>query len=485
MTAGERATVASAAEGLPPARALVVDDDATVRRAVARVLLSRGFRVDTADGGESALASIAIDPPDVALVDLSMPEMNGLEVLKRIRAAHPSVVVVMMTAYADMETAVTAVKLGAFQFLTKPFTNNEAVAVAMQKAVEYQRLTNRAAELERRFEAQERVGELLGTSAKMQAVYRLIEGVAATTSTVLVLGESGTGKELVARAVHQHSARSTAPFVAVNCAAIPRELVESELFGHERGAFTGAHNARAGLFESAHRGTVFLDEVGDLPLPAQVKLLRTLQESEIKRVGSDETKIVDVRVLAATNEDLIAKITNGTFRRDLFYRLNVIAIKLPALRERGDDVLLLAHHFIQRLAVRMRRPPKTFAPSALLLLREHAWPGNVRELENAVEHAFVLSPGKVIEAADLPVESSAIEAAPSVHHTSSERERRPAGELFDLPYAEAKRRSAARFDEVYVTELIRRAGGNLAEAARQAGLDRANFRRLVRKQNTD
>jgi transcriptional regulator with GAF, ATPase, and Fis domain len=312
----------------------------------------------------------------------------------------------------------------------------------------------------------------------MLEVYRIIEGVASTASTVLILGESGTGKELAARAIHQTSPRAQKAFVPVNCAAIPKDLVESELFGHVRGAFTGANVARAGLFESANEGTIFLDEVADLPLSAQVKLLRTLQDGEIKRVGSDETTIVDVRVIAATNVDLPQSITRGTFRRDLYYRLNVIPLSLPPLRERGDDVLLLAHHFIQKFARKMNRPLKRLSVEAMSALRSYPWPGNVRELEHAIEHAFVLSRNDELVARDFPVADSAPSAQPDAAARSSAA---PSSDMLDLTYAEAKRRVLDEFEDAYVTGLIRRCGGNTSEAARQAGLDRSNFRSLQRK----
>jgi DNA-binding NtrC family response regulator len=338
----------------------------------------------------------------------------------------------------------------------------------------------------------------------MVDVFRLIEGVAPTSSTVLILGESGTGKELVARAIHQMSPRSKKPFVAVNCGAIPKELVESELFGHVRGAFTGAHGARAGLFETADGGTILLDEVGDLPLAAQVKLLRVLQDGEIKRVGADEARTVDVRVLAATNVDLMSRIQAGQFRRDLYYRLNVIAIELPSLRERGDDVVLLANHYLQKFARSMQREPKQLGPDAVRALREYEWPGNVRELEHAIEHAMVLSQKDVICASDLPFArasgtfreasiSSLLPERASVR--SAAEEPRPASEprpvvdptramfaeLAELPYAEAKRRLVSLFDSTYTGEILRRTSGNMSEAARRAGLDRSNFRRLLRR----
>jgi DNA-binding NtrC family response regulator len=461
-----------------PIHVLVVDDDATFRRSLTRLLLARGFTVDTVDSGEAALEYIATRDPDAALVDLQMPGMSGLEVLRKMREVRPDLAVIMMTGFADVNVAVEALRSGAYHFLTKPFASNDAVALTVQKAAEHHRLAERAQDLELRLAAQERFGELIGICPKMLDVYRVIDGVAATTSTVLVLGESGTGKELAARAIHQRSGgRAQKAFVPVNCAAIPKELVESELFGHVRGAFTGANAQRAGLFESANGGTIFLDEIGDLPLSAQVKLLRVLQEGEVKRVGADDTKIVDVRVIAATNVDLPERVASGAFRRDLFYRLNVIPLHLPPLRERGDDILMLAHHFVRKFARRMSRPVKKLSAEAIELLRVYAWPGNVRELEHAIEHAFVLSRGDDLGARDLPIAATNAPAgaAPALSHAAL------GGDVLDLPFNEAKRRTVATFEESYARALMRRTGGNTAEAARQAGLDRSNFRRLLRK----
>jgi DNA-binding NtrC family response regulator len=312
------------------------------------MLMSRGIEVLTSEDGRAALEILARERVDVALVDLMMPNMGGLELLQRTKEKGIEVEIIMMTAFGDVETAVQAVRAGAYHFLTKPFRSNDEVIVTVAKAAERRQLIDRAQKLEQKLEQQERFGELIGNSTSMQEVYRLAVGVAAASSTVLILGESGTGKELTARAIHQHSSRAGKPFVAVNCSAIPVDLVESELFGHLRGAFTGATATREGLFEVANHGTIFLDEVGDLPPLAQVKLLRTLQEGEIKRVGSNETKLVDVRVVAATNVDLRSRIAEGKFREDLFYRLNVVAIELPPLRARRDDIPLLAYHFLQK-----------------------------------------------------------------------------------------------------------------------------------------
>jgi two-component system response regulator HydG len=469
------------ADNEAPVHVLVVDDEPGLRRSLGRILTARGFQVGTAEDGARGLEYIYTQGPDVALVDIMMPEMGGLELLARAKEKRASVEIIMMTAHADVEDAVAAVKAGAYHFLTKPFVSNDAVAIAVSQAAEHKRLIDRTRRLQQRLEAQERFGELIGTSPKMIAVYKLIEGVATATSTVLILGESGTGKELVARAIHQRSARANKPFVAVNCAAIPKELVESELFGHVRGAFTGAQNARAGLFETAHTGTIFLDEVGDLPLASQVKLLRTLQEGEVKRVGADDTKVVDVRVLAATNVDLKARIDAGSFRTDLYYRLNVIAIHLPALRERGDDAALLAYHFIQKYCRRMERENKKLAPDALQALREYEWPGNVRELEHAIERAVVLAQGDAIVRSDLPFEAQFPDELPTRAVPLNASRFALSPQITDLPYAEAKKLATTLFEEAYIEELMRRAGGNLSEAARQAGVDRSNFKRIVRK----
>jgi DNA-binding NtrC family response regulator len=458
-----------------PPRVLVVDDEPALRRSLARLLLSRGMAVLTADDGRTALEVLSKEPVDVVLLDLVMPNIGGLQVLEHIKATCPEVEAIMMTAFADVETAVASVRAGAYHFLTKPFRSSDEVVLTVVKAAERRRLLDRAVMLERRLEQMEQFGELIGNSRKMQEVYRLAMGVAPTSSTVIILGESGTGKELTARAIHQHSSRKSQPFVAVNCSAIPVDLVESELFGHMRGAFTGATSTRAGLFETADKGTLFLDEVGDLPPIAQVKLLRALQEGEIKRVGSNETRIVDVRVVAATNVELRERIREGRFREDLYYRLNVVAISLPPLRERADDIPLLAFHFLRKYAQRTGKDVRKISPEALKTLEGQHWPGNVRELENAIEHAVVFCRDDTITAGDLPVDRGPSRPAPAEDLAGF-----PAG-LADLPYRDAKQRALDAFDAAYFRTLLERAGGNLSEAARQAGLDRSNFRRTVKR----
>jgi DNA-binding NtrC family response regulator len=462
-----------------PPRVLVVDDEPALRRSVARLLLGRGMHVLTAEDGASAIKVLSAEQVDVALVDLMMPNVDGLQLLEHVKAKLTGVQVVIMTAFGDVETAVRAVRAGAYHFLTKPFRSNDEVAVTVAKAAEHGRLANHAAMLARRLEQMEKFGGLIGNSPPMQEVYRRAMGVAATSSTVLILGESGTGKELTARAIHQHSPRADGPFVPVNCSAIPMELLESELFGHVRGAFTGATSTREGLFAAADGGTLFLDEVGDLPAMAQVKLLRVLQEGETKRVGSDRTRTVDVRVIAATNVDLRERMLSGKFREDLYYRLNVVSITLPPLRERRDDIPLLASHFLRKYAARVGQAGRELSVETIRALQQQQWPGNVRELENAIEYALVFCKGDVVTPADLPFDSSGSRAA----RPAGPEE--PAGGLAatvaTLPYREAKQMALNAFNRAYFQAVLERTGGNMSRAAAAAGLDRSNFRRAARR----
>jgi two-component system response regulator AtoC len=480
-------------DGDDAVRVLVVDDEDALRSTLARVLRQRGMEASTAENAFVALDLLDKERFDVVLVDVRMPGMTGPQFLERVRATGMPVEVIMMTAFADIATTVSAVKAGAFGFLTKPFVSNESVIIEVLNAAQFKRLRQKTRDLERAL-ARSPAGEMVGNCPAMRDVYRLINGVATTNSTILVLGESGTGKELVARAVHERSRRADKPLVTINCAAIPKELVESELFGHTRGAFTTAVAARAGLFESANGGTLFLDEIGDLPTSAQVKLLRTLQSGEVKPVGSDTVKHVDVRVIAATNADLKAAIAAGTFRQDLFYRLNVIAIRLPPLRERGDDMLILAHHFIQKHARLAGRPAARLGNEAAMCLQRYSWPGNVRELEHAIEHAVVLSESDTIMPSALPIEVSGADAPLSLPMGLPEPQQ-PAPSsvtslvetlgLSQIAYAEAKKRMLADFNDAYVGALLRASSGNMSEAARRSGLDRSNFRRLVRSTSVD
>jgi DNA-binding NtrC family response regulator len=470
---GNQDEVSTALDGAPP-RVLVVDDEPEMRRTVARVLSTRGMDVMTANDGRMAMELLSREAIDVALIDLMMPQVGGFELLEELRGGGVDTEVIIMTAYADVETAVRAMHTGAYHFLTKPFRSHDEVVHTVSKATEHRRLRDRTVALERRLETMQRFGELIGNSARMREVYRMATGVAPTSSTVLILGESGTGKELTARAIHQHSSRAERPFVAVNCSAIPESLVESELFGHVRGAFTGATSTRAGLFEAADGGTIFLDEVGDLPPLAQVKVLRALQEGEIKRVGSDETRRVDTRVIAATNVDLKERIAQGRFREDLFYRLCVVQIVLPALRERPEDIPMLAYHFLHKYATGPKSDVRRIDAEAMNVLQSQPWPGNVRELENAIQHAVVFCKGNCISPLALPMARTRT-APPPVSVAG------PVAALADLPYRLAKQKAVDEFDRGYFSTLLERTAGNVSEAARQAGLDRSNFRRAARK----
>jgi two-component system, NtrC family, response regulator HydG len=456
--------------GEDPIRVLVVDDDAASLRSVERILKARGFEVETATSGAEAVEFVSSKLADVMLLDLVMPGMSGLDVLKKTKAIGSGIEVVIMTAFGDVDAAVTAVKAGAHDFLTKPFQSPDALAHSVAKAAEHGRLIARAQRLEKELEIRERYGDIIGSSPPMREVYRTVDSVAHSASTVLLQGESGTGKELVARAIHSRGPRAGKPFVPVNCSAIPETLVEAELFGHVRGAFTGAIETRLGLFETANGGTIMLDEIGDLPLQVQVKLLRALQEGEIKRVGSSESIRVDVRVVAATNVNLQLAMKEKRFREDLYYRLCVITIPLPPLRERTEDIPLLAYHFLRKYTARSGRDVKRISVEAMRALRSHSWPGNVRELENAIERSVVMSRGDVILPGDLP---------PSVSDTAMTA--LTPNLLLDLPFAEAKRKAVEQFEASYAFSTLKRAGGNVSEAARQAGMDRSNFRRILRK----
>ncbi len=453
-----------------PTRVLVVDDEAELLRAVARILKARGFDVGMAGNGLEALEILEKQDFDVMLVDLVMPGMTGLDLLTRAKSSHERLEVVIMTAFADVDTAVAAVKAGAYDFLTKPFPSSDTVALAVSKACEHGRLLDKTKRLEQELEVRERYGDIVGSSPPMLEVYRMIDSVAHSSSTVLLQGESGIGKELVARAIHNRGSRSSKPFVPVNCSAIPETLVESELFGHLRGSFTGAVTTKMGLFEAANGGTILLDEVGELLLSVQVKLLRVLQEGEIKRVGATESVKIDVRVIAATNVDLYRAIQQGEFREDLYYRLNVIRIPIPPLRQRLDDIPVLAYHFLRKYALRSGRDIEKISIDAMQSLLSYSWPGNVRELENAIERSVVMAKGDTVTVSDLP-DSVVKSERLFVSHSAS----------FDLPFAEAKKKMVENFERDYVKEVLRKAGGNVSEAARRAALDRSNFRRIIKK----
>ncbi|MHB8766728.1 MAG: sigma-54-dependent transcriptional regulator [Deferrisomatales bacterium] len=380
------------------AKVLVVDDDASLRRILEYNLAEEGHAVATAGSGEEALEALQKSRFDLVVTDIKMPGMDGMDLLKRIKAAASETQVIVITAFGTIEMAVEAMKAGAFEYITKPF-NRDELKLSARKALRLRSLETDNMRLQKEVTRRYGFENIVGDSPQMQRVFRLIEKVADTDAAVLVTGDSGTGKELVARALHYRSARAKRPFVAVNCAAIPRELLESELFGHVKGAFTGAIRDRSGKFEEAHGGTLFLDEIGDLPIELQAKILRALQEKEVTPVGSNQVTEVDVRIVAATNRDLEAEIDEGAFREDLYYRLAVVPIHMPSLRERPDDIPLLVAHFLRALG-----PGETVSvtPAAQEALKRYPWRGNVRELENTIERLLILREGDEIGVDDLP-----------------------------------------------------------------------------------
>jgi two-component system, NtrC family, response regulator HydG len=388
-------------------RVLIVDDEADVRDTLAKIVAHEGYDVDVAEDGNSALVRFAEHPADVVVTDLKMPNMSGMQLLHRLRAEHSDVPVIVVTADVDTSSAVAAMRAGADNYLTKP-TTSEVVALAIERALERREVRIEAENFRRQF--RDRDGEglqgLVGTSAAMQGVYRVARQVSAARATVLITGESGTGKGELARAIHALGPRAKKPFVSLHCAALAETLLESELFGHEKGSFTGADKRRLGKFEQAEGGTLFLDEVGEIPISTQIKLLSVLQERAFQRVGGNESIHVDVRLIAATNRDLIADVREGRFREDLYYRLNVVGIEMPPLRLRGGDIIVLANHFLRKFADENHVRITGFTDEARAKLLTHLWPGNVRALENAIERAVVLCEGTTIDESDLPFESA-------------------------------------------------------------------------------
>ena len=390
-------------ESLPVPHILVVDDDTEVRYSLNRVLSSQHYRVEEAPSGEAGVAAVKREAPDVVLLDNRMTGISGLETLQHIRAANPKQLVILMTAYGTAQTAIEAMKYGAFDYVVKPFDPAKLIAL-VQSALSTQADIRSAGVVQPVINSEEHKEGIVGASVPMQQVFKVIGQVTTSDVTVMITGESGTGKELVARSIHRHSHRSSKPFVAVNCSAIPENLIESELFGHERGAFTGATAQRLGKFEYCDGGTIFLDEIGDMTPATQTKILRVLQEGEIQRVGSSDTLKVNVRVIAATNKDLEALVKAKEFREDLYYRLNVVRLRLPPLRERVEDVPQIVDFFLQNLAKSKKTKARKVSPEALAILCRHDWPGNVRELENMIYRSAVIAQGDAILPKDLPDE---------------------------------------------------------------------------------
>ena len=451
---------------------LIVDDEASMREMLRIVLRRDGYDVVLAENGRGAIAHLQAGPFDLLLSDIRMPDVSGVEVLRTAKAINPQIVAFMMTAFASTDTAVEAMRLGALDYFTKPF-NMDELRMKIRQHVETCQLKQENLLLKRALNSRHEFGSILGRSDAMQVVFSTIETVANTSSTVLVSGESGTGKELVARAIHFNSLRRDRPFVAINCGAVPETLLESELFGHVRGAFTGAHANKKGLMEVAEGGSIFLDEIGEMPTSMQVKLLRVLQDRRFRRLGGTDEVQADVRIIAATNQDLPKMVSEGRFREDLFYRLNVLSIHVPPLRERADDIQLLAEHFLAQFAAEMSKPVRTLSGPALRLLSEHQWRGNVRELQNAIERAVALERTEAILPESLPddVRLGRSATAPST------------GELPALEDGFDLEARGEEFYRHYIALALERTGGVQVKAAELLGMTFRSFRYYVKKYN--
>jgi two-component system response regulator HydG len=438
-------------------------------------ILTPAFDVREFDDPTEALRSFERDKVDVALLDVQLPGANGLDLLAHLRRLQPRAEAIMITGNATVEMAVEALHAGAFDFLCKPIENPEQIIRRVTSAAERARAQELGTAPSPRSASGEARPSIVGVSEAMERVRALIEHFANSSSATLITGESGTGKELVARALHSGGARKERPFIAVNCGAIAESLIDSELFGHERGAFTGAHTRHTGLFDAADRGVLFLDEVGDMPRETQVRLLRVLQEGEVRPVGATQSHTVDVRIIAATNVDLKRAMREGKFREDLYYRLSPLRIDLPALRDRLEDIPHIARRLLEKHARRVGREGVSFSDVAMTALTAYPWPGNVRELANAIEFALTLSKGDVIEPHHLPSYVPSRQELPARPSNGT-----PSLNL-EIPYSEARAQMLRDFDQAYLEELMQATGGNLSAAARRSGIDRSNLRRLLRQ----
>jgi two-component system, NtrC family, nitrogen regulation response regulator NtrX len=446
---------------------LIVDDEESILQSLQGILNDEGLEVITAASGLSALERIEEVLPDIVLLDIWMPEMDGIETLVKIKASHPSLPVIMMSGHGTIETAVRATKLGAYDFIEKPLSL-EKVLLSINNAVDYSRLEEEISRL--REKAQDKY-RITGDNELIAQLKEQIRIVAPTNAWVLISGENGTGKELVAHTIHRLSKRNQKPLVEVNCAAIPEELIESELFGHEKGAFTGATSMKKGKFDLAHEGTLFLDEIGDMSLKAQSKTLRILQEQKFERVGGSRTIQVDVRVIAATNKDLEAEIEKGRFRDDLYYRLNVIPIRVPPLRERVEDIPALVDEFLKEISMNMNVEPKSFSHEALEKLTQYSWPGNVRELKNLVERLVIMTPGMEILASHIPPPYSREPEVDTAFSSSIE--------------APTIREAKENFEKAYLARKLQEYKWNISQTADAIGIERSNLHKKIKAYGLD
>lgn len=449
---------------------LVVDDERDLVLLLKRSLEpDLDCKVETALSGTEALHILQEQPVDLVLADIKMPDMDGLELLKQVREEYPWLTVVLMTAYGCIELAVEAIKAGAYDFVTKPFDHNSMV-LTLRKALERSRLLRENLRLQRCVQEESAFQHLVGKSRAMQRIYEAIQMVAKTDLTVLITGESGTGKDLTARAIHALSNRKHRPFVVVNCPAVPEQILESELFGYRKGAFTHATQNRLGLFQEAHGGSIFLDEIGDISTSIQTKLLRVLQEKEIKPLGDTRSIQVDVRVLASTNRKLEEKIRRGEFREDLYYRLNVLPIVLPPLRDRREDIPPLVAHFLAKRGTELGKPSKTVSPELMNLFLQHRWEGNVRQLENIILRGILFAPGEQIRPEDVGFDRGLTGSSPPA-----------APDFTPSLYRDAKEDALRRFHSEYLGKLLEAAQGNITQAALRCGLERQGLQQIMRR----
>jgi len=469
-------------------RLLLIDDEEDVRYSIQRIFDSSEIELATASSGEEGLKVIPKFKPDLVLMDVRMGGMNGLETLRRIRATDPKLLVILMTAYGTTQTAIEAMKLGAYDYLLKPFDIaklKQIVANALKAARDMKQVVS----YEPLLESEDYELGIVGRSEPMQQVFKLIGQVAASDATALVTGESGTGKELVARAIYHHSNRNEQSFLTVNCAAIPEQLLESELFGHEKGSFTGATNQRVGKFEQCNKGTIFLDEIGDMTPPTQTKILRVLQSGTFERVGGNTPIQVDVRVIAATNKPLEAAVAARQFREDLFYRLNVVRIHIPPLRDRREDIPLLVNYFLKKFAREQQRTPKSIAASVIKTLEKYHWPGNIRELENAIRRAHVMAKTDAILLADLPPEisgqTSSASMPPVLSSVAGDAANTDAAalarQLFQWARRNPKLKVIPAVERELVIQALKETNNNQVHAANLLGITRATLRKRIDK----
>jgi DNA-binding NtrC family response regulator len=456
------------------AKILIVDDEEVIIRSCSRILSGDGYEVDSARNGAEALRKVEETAYEVVVLDIMMPGVDGLEVLQQVKERHPEVEVIMMTGLSQIKTAVQSMKVGAFDYLSKPFDPDE-FKVVVDRALERRRLLRENRDLKQEVDSKYRFENIIGSSPAMQAVFRQIAQCAPTNCSVLITGESGTGKEIIARAIHYNSLRKDAPFVAVDCNALSESLLESELFGHVKGAFTGAVAAKRGMFEVANHGTLFLDELGNIPLSIQAKLLRVLQEREFRAVGDTRTQRTDVRLVTATNKDLKAMVAAGTFREDLYYRVNVFPIQVPPLRERRDDIPALAFYFLKKFSAELDKPLTGFSDGAMSLLVNHGWAGNVRELENTIHRAVILASDSLVRKAHL---AHITDPSPGLDIDIPRT-----GEELKRVKKLAREKSVENVEKLFIQETLKRNAWNVTKSAEETGMQRTNFQALMKKYN--